>query len=264
MTNETNSKILLKVLGTMTVAVFTALAGCAKTVDGEGSETHFVVCEADSDCAALGASSRCVAKKCTQALVTNEAAAGTGGTAGGTRGKSNSAADGDVAQGGALNRSRPPADTNPDGNGVQDGARSASHLPVDANPDGNGDAAAASICANDHRALAYTPGMSDTGPAGVTVALSSSVPAPPAVGDNDWTLLVTDSSGAVTGASITVAQLMPDHGHGGVKAVAVTEVGGGVYDASPVNFNMSGYWETTVEVKKSAVDDRVVIKLCID
>jgi len=242
MTNETTSKILLKVLGTTTIAFF-AFAGCAKIVDGEGSETHFVVCAADSDCAALGASSRCVAEKCTQALVTNEASVGTGGSTGGTRGESSSTADGDVARGG-------------------DG--SASRRLLDASTIGNGDAASASVCANDARATAYTPGMSGTGPAGVTVALSSSVPAPPIRGDNDWTLLVTDASGKVTGASLAVTQLMPDHGHPGAKTIVVTETGGGLYDASPVNFNMSGYWETTVEVTKGAVVDRVVFKLCID
>lgn len=75
---------------------------------------------------------------------------------------------------------------------------------------------------------------------------------------------MTDSSGdSIAGASITLTQYMPDHGHGGVKTIAVTELGGGRYDASPVNFFMSGYWETTVEVKKAATDDKVVIKLCI-
>jgi hypothetical protein len=64
---------------------------------------------------------------------------------------------------------------------------------------------------------------------------------------------------------------MVDHAHGGAKAIVVTELGGGEYRAAPVNFNMSGYWETTLVVKTGGldcpscgnIDDRVVIKLCV-
>lgn len=118
-------------------------------------------------------------------------------------------------------------------------------------------------CLNETRSTPYTPGMVVAGQAGVTVALTSN-PAPPALGDNAWTFMVNDPGGApVSGATITVTQVMVDHGHGGAKTVVVTDLGGGRYRAAPVNFNMVGYWETTLLVKKAPLDDEVVIKLCV-
>jgi selenophosphate synthetase-related protein len=102
-----------------------------------------------------------------------------------------------------------------------------------------------------------------TGSAGVTVALTST-PAPPSLGDNTWTFTVQDSGAvAITGATITARQFMVDHAHGGAKVIVVTDLGGGIYRAAPVNFNMSGYWETTLHIVKAPIDDEVVIKLCV-
>lgn len=118
-------------------------------------------------------------------------------------------------------------------------------------------------CVNETRSTPYSPGMVVTGQSGVTVALTSN-PAPPALGDNTWTFMLKDPAGALLpGATITVTQNMVDHGHAGAKAVVVTDLGGGQYRAAPVNFNMSGYWETTLLVKKAPIDDEVVIKLCV-
>jgi hypothetical protein len=118
-------------------------------------------------------------------------------------------------------------------------------------------------CVNETRSTPYSPGMVFAGASGVTVSLTST-PAPPSQGDNTWTFTVKDSGGVVVpGATITASQEMVDHGHGGVRAVVVTDLRGGSYQAAPVNFNMPGYWETTLHVQKAPIDDRVVIKLCV-
>jgi hypothetical protein len=118
-------------------------------------------------------------------------------------------------------------------------------------------------CFDDTRARPYSPGMVFPGSNGVTVALTST-PAPPSLGDNTWTFSLTDGVGApVFGATITAEQEMIEHRHGGSKAIGVTDIGGGSYRAAPVNFNMSGYWETTLHVVKAPIDDGVVIKLCV-
>lgn len=123
--------------------------------------------------------------------------------------------------------------------------------------------AAGRECVNETRGTPYAPGMVVTGSAGLTVALTST-PAPPSVGDNTWTFTVKDSGSApVPGATITASQVMVDHQHNGAKVIVVTDLGGGTYRAAPVNFNMSGYWETTLHIVKAPIDDEVVIKLCV-
>ena len=98
----------------------------------------------------------------------------------------------------------------------------------------------------------------------MTIALVDANPAPPSLGDNTWTLEVKDSSGAdIPDATFDVKQVMVDHGHGGSKIVKVTPADGGMYEAAPVNFNMSGFWTTEFHVTAGTLDDKVTVKLCI-
>ena len=127
-------------------------------------------------------------------------------------------------------------------------------------------AAAATKCEKETRAEPYVAGMEAKGTT-VTVSLRASTPTPPSLGDNDWTLDVKDGSKKpLAGATLTVTQRMPDHGHGGVKTPVITDSGDGSYDVGPVNFNMEGYWENTVAVKSAdgSIDDKAVLKLCVE
>lgn len=119
-------------------------------------------------------------------------------------------------------------------------------------------------CASETRAEPYKAGMTFQGSAGVVIALMDANPAPPHKGDNVWTLDIKGPDGnPIPDATITVTQLMVDHGHPGAKNPDITSLGGGSYKADPVNFNMSGFWETTFEVKTDTLDDKVDVKMCI-
>jgi hypothetical protein len=110
----------------------------------------------------------------------------------------------------------------------------------------------------------YSAGMTFKGPGGFVIALMDSNPAPPAEGDNTWTLDIKDPNGQeVTDATITTYQLMVVHGHGGAKTIVVTPLGGGSYKAAPVNFTMAGYWENFFTVTSGGLTDKVDINVCI-
>ena len=133
-----------------------------------------------------------------------------------------------------------------------------------AGDDGPRDPAEGSTCASEDRAEAFSAGMSKTGEAGVTVAIESSDPAPPAQGDNIWILSVSDGSGAAAGATVAITPKMPDHGHGG-PSPEITDQGDGAYEAAPVNFPMGGYWEMTVSVETAGgTTDEVMFPICIE
>ena len=129
-------------------------------------------------------------------------------------------------------------------------------------------------CLEDTRDEEYVAGISKTGSAGYVIAIADSNPAPPAKGDNIWTVEVKDSGDApVTGMTLESAPFMPDHGHGTPIVALVTETGNGVYTVNPVNLFMPGYWETTITlVDPGATDspdddvdlDSVVFKFCVE
>jgi hypothetical protein len=119
-------------------------------------------------------------------------------------------------------------------------------------------------CSKETRAQPFSAGETFTGAQQVTVALMDAAPAPPAQGDNTWTLDVKGPDGnPITDATITAKQLMVDHNHGGNKTIVVTSLGGGSYQAMPVNFSMPGYWENIFEVKTDTLDDKVDVKVCV-
>ncbi len=109
---------------------------------------------------------------------------------------------------------------------------------------------APSLCSTDPRAQTFTPGMAGTASSGpLTVKLASVAPSPPDKGNNDWTIAVTDATGApVDGLAIAVAPFMPDHGHGTSITPQVTAKGGGQYDVSLLNLFMAGIWTVTLKL----------------
>ena len=116
----------------------------------------------------------------------------------------------------------------------------------------DGDAhSASSDCAGAER---FVPGLAHaTERTGTTVALTVAVPEPPDVGDNTWTLLVTDGEGPVEGATVRVVPWMPLHGHGLVPPFYdAVERGGGVYAVPTFDLVMPGLWEFRVDLAPDA------------
>ena len=128
-----------------------------------------------------------------------------------------------------------------------------------------GPAPAVTGCAAEKRADAFQPGLKKIAPSGLVVSLSDARPAPPAKGDNTWTLRLTDPQGApVDGATVTLVPFMPDHGHGSAVKPTVTFTGSdGKYAVSRVYLAMAGYWEITVTVVRASSDE-ARFGFCID
>jgi hypothetical protein len=129
-------------------------------------------------------------------------------------------------------------------------------------------------CEEDTRDETYVAGISKIGSASYTIAIMDSNPAPPAKGDNVWTIEIRDSGGApMPGLLVNTTSYMPDHGHGSPIIADVAEVGDGVYTLNPVNLFMPGYWEITLTaVDPGATDspdddldlDSAMFKFCIE
>jgi hypothetical protein len=113
----------------------------------------------------------------------------------------------------------------------------------------------------------FSAGLKKSGKAGrVEVVLEAADPAPPAKGDNQWTIRVTDLEGtAVDDAKISVSPFMPEHGHGSSSQAQVTPKGEGRYELFPVNFVMPGMWEITIELGlASGQSDNVLYTFCVE
>jgi hypothetical protein len=115
------------------------------------------------------------------------------------------------------------------------------------------------------RGDSYVAGLTKTAADGMTVELLDALPAPPALNDNAWTILVKDASGnALDGAQISVTPRMPDHGHGTPIVATVTDQGGGSYLLDPVNLFMAGYWTVAIRVVPAGgTADSVTFGFCI-
>lgn len=129
-------------------------------------------------------------------------------------------------------------------------------------------------CAAETRAQTYTVGLEEMGRKGlIDMRLMNADPAPPARGDNTWlvqlaTLGSDGPAASVVGATLKVSPYMPDHMHGTPITVEVTDQGSGMYQLTPVNLWMPGYWETTISVTlpasvDSGANDSVVYKFCL-
>ncbi|MBS2032744.1 MAG: FixH family protein [Deltaproteobacteria bacterium] len=103
-------------------------------------------------------------------------------------------------------------------------------------------------CTHDPRVTAYAPNLSVTDPAGNRqYVLVQGSPAPPARGNNTWTVKVLDSSGApLPDLDLSANTFMPDHGHGSSVVPTVTANGDGTYAVTPLYFFMPGVWRVTV------------------
>jgi hypothetical protein len=125
-----------------------------------------------------------------------------------------------------------------------------------------------SVCATDPRAEVYAVGLTQAAMDGaMKVSFVDATPAPPAKGVNAWTFKLTDGQGApISGAAITVKQVMPDHGHGSSITPQVAPKGSdGTYEVTLLEFFMPGIWEITFTVTPAGgTADTVVFTFCVD
>ncbi len=111
-------------------------------------------------------------------------------------------------------------------------------------------------CQNDPRAMTYAPGMSVTSSSGSRkYVLLSADPAPPARGNDTWSMRITDAAGtAQPGLTVGVLPFMPDHGHGTSVAASVTANQDGTYTVTPLYFFMPGVWRISFWIGQNQSD----------
>ena len=121
---------------------------------------------------------------------------------------------------------------------------------------------ATATCAKDPRVTSYADGMTFKGRA-LSIKLLSSDPSPPGVELNTWTFQVLDAQGQpVTGATVTLAPYMPDHGHG-PSVVPTVSASGSTYTVSNIDLFMPGVWQMTFNVTDGSAQDQAVVDFCV-
>lgn len=122
----------------------------------------------------------------------------------------------------------------------------------------------ATVCPSDP-VKPYEAGMSVKGIAGrIDVAIMDAQPAPPGRGNNTWTIALKDGSGkALDGLTVTAKSCMPKHGHCATVVPTITPKGGGLYDLTPLDLYMPGYWQITIATT-GAVTDQAVFDFCVE
>jgi YtkA-like len=104
-------------------------------------------------------------------------------------------------------------------------------------------------CQSDSRVSPYALPLTLLGPLGYGVTLRARAPNPSAKGLNQWTVTVTDSSGApLPGARLVLATTMPDHGHSSAAPTAPATDETGSASIPGLNFFMAGVWRIQIDV----------------
>jgi hypothetical protein len=110
-------------------------------------------------------------------------------------------------------------------------------------------------CSDDPRVDPFSAGMAKDGARGaLTFELLTSDPAPPAKGDNAWTLRIVDAADEPADVSLEVQLSMPDHGHGSPVVPKISR-DAGHFSVAPLNLFMAGVWQIDFHAKDSERDD---------
>jgi YtkA-like len=121
-------------------------------------------------------------------------------------------------------------------------------------------------CDSDPLAMSYTSNLAVMGSGHVfQVVLVASDPAPPAHGNDTFTIRVLDASGnAVPNPTLAVSLYMPRHGHGSSTAgTTFTPNPDGTYTVTPLTLFMAGLWQVTFNVTSGSQSDTAVFGFCV-
>ena len=114
-------------------------------------------------------------------------------------------------------------------------------------------------CTDDARVDHFSAGMAKEGEHGaLTFELLTSDPAPPAKGDNAWTLRIFDAAHAPADVSLDVQLAMPDHGHGSRVAPKISYEAE-QFSVAPLDLFMAGVWQIDFHAKASDGDDETPV-----
>jgi hypothetical protein len=110
-------------------------------------------------------------------------------------------------------------------------------------------------CKTDERVDAFTEGMAKDGSLGeLSFELVTSEPAPPAKGDNAFSVRIIDKNGEPAEVSLEVQLSMPDHGHGSPAVPEVSfDAERRTFSVAPLDLFMAGVWR--VDLSAYAADD---------
>ena len=118
------------------------------------------------------------------------------------------------------------------------------------------------MCTGDEQAFAV--GAVASGDA-YTLELISAEPNPPIVGDNTFVVELTDGSGApVEGAAVTAESWQHVHDHGTPVVATVSDLGGGQYEAGPLNVIHKGSWEFRFAIDSGKTSDFAFFHFCVE
>jgi hypothetical protein len=121
-------------------------------------------------------------------------------------------------------------------------------------------------CETEDRAVAYEPNLTRTSASGTyTAVLVAADPAPPAKGNNMWTVEIRDANQMpVDGLTITPSALMIDHGHPPAVKPKAAALGNGQYTIMPLDLFMAGYWEVTLAWQpEGGARETIVFNICV-
>lgn len=128
------------------------------------------------------------------------------------------------------------------------------------------DAADASACASYSGTVdSYSANLPKAGTAGqIQFVLMNAQPAPPAKGNNTWTLKLMDASGApIQSATLSIKTWMPMMRHGSSIAPRQAANTDDTYSISNLYLIMDGIWQVTFTAQSGSMKDTATYTFCV-
>ena len=94
--------------------------------------------------------------------------------------------------------------------------------------------------------------------------IQTATPALVQEGDNNWTVAITDSSGAPVEGTVSIVSAMPDHNHDSPTPATITAKGNGIYEIDAINLVMGGVWTMTISIASPTLNDSATFTFCVD